>query len=57
MLAVTGELSFYGNITDNVWTKLTEIAQVGATTIQVANANGWMPGQKIVVAPTYSSPS
>ena len=23
MLAVTGELQFYGNATDNVWTKLT----------------------------------
>jgi hypothetical protein len=33
MLAVTGELQFYGSRVDNVWTKLKSIAKVGATSI------------------------
>lgn len=38
MLAVTGELQFYGKVTDNVWTKLSAIAAEGATSAQVLNA-------------------
>lgn len=54
MLAVTGELQFFGKITNNVWTRLTSIAPVGATSVQVANGTGWEIGDKIVIGPTYT---
>lgn len=54
MLAVTGELEFYGKPINNVWTKLTAIAPIGATTIQVASTSDWSVGDKIVIGPTYS---
>lgn len=54
MLAVTGTLQLYGKQINNVWTKLTSIAPVGATTIQVANSADWSVGDQIVVGPTYS---
>jgi hypothetical protein len=54
MLAVTGSLQLYGKPINNVWTKLTKIAVVGATTIDVANSAEWNVGDKIVVGPTYA---
>ncbi len=54
MLAVTGSLQLYGKPINNVWTKLTQIAVVGATTIDVVNSADWNVGDKIVVGPTYA---
>lgn len=54
MLAVTGGIEFYGTVPDNIWTKLTKIAKVGDTTIEVITAAGWNVGDEIVVGPTYS---
>ncbi len=54
MLAVTGTLQLYGKPINNVWTKLTIIASVGDTTIEVANSADWSVGDKIVVGPTYA---
>lgn len=54
MLAVTGELEFYGKQITNVWTRLTSIASVGATTIQVASSSDWKVGDKIAIGSTYS---
>lgn len=30
MMVVTGGLEFYGNVTDNIWNRLTEVAPAGA---------------------------
>jgi hypothetical protein len=54
MLAVTGGLEFFGVAPTTPWTKLSQIAPVGATTIKVVDASGWQVGDKIVVAPSYS---
>lgn len=54
MLAVTGELQFYGKVINNTWTKLTEIASKNTTSIKVINSADWSVGDKIVIAPTYT---
>lgn len=54
MLATTGGLEFYGNPPSTIWTRLTETAEVGATQIQVAEANDWVVGDKLVIAPSYA---
>lgn len=54
MLAVTGGLEFFGVPPTTPWTKLSQIAAVGATTIRVVDASGWQVGDRIVVAPSYS---
>jgi hypothetical protein len=54
MFAVTGALELYGKPINNIWTKLTAIAPVGSTTIQVQNSADWTVGDQIVVGPTYS---
>ena len=54
MLAVTGGLRLYGQIPATVWTRLTAIASIGATSITVEEANDWAVGDKIVIAPSYA---
>ena len=54
MLAVTGGLEFYGIQPQNSWSKLTEIATVGATQIKVISAAGWKVDDKIIIAPSYA---
>jgi hypothetical protein len=57
MLAVSGGLELYGNHPATIWTRLTSMAQVGATQITVESADGWNIGDKIAIAPSYSSPT
>ena len=54
MLAVTGELEFYGNPPDTIWTRLTETAAAGATQIKVAEAVDWKVDDQLIIAPSYS---
>lgn len=54
MLAVTGGLELYGIQPENIWTRLTKTAKVGESTINVDSVTGWKPGDKIVIAPSYS---
>jgi hypothetical protein len=54
MLAVTGDLEFYGKPINNVWTKLTQITSINATSIKVLNSSDWAVGDKIVIGPTYA---
>ncbi len=54
MLAVTGQLLFYGKTTDNIWTKSTSIVYPGGTKIKVEDASGWQVNDFIVIGPTYS---
>ena len=54
MLAVTGGLQLYGVQPETVWTRLTETAEVGATTIKVDSVAGWKVDDKLVIAPSYS---
>ena len=41
---VTGSLHLYGKAPSTVWTRLTDFAHAGDTTINVASANGWEVG-------------
>ncbi|HHX82243.1 MAG TPA: transmembrane domain-containing protein [Pseudomonadaceae bacterium] len=50
-----GTLNLHGNRT-HTWTKLTETAQAGATSIKVLNADQWRVGDKIVLASTDFEP-
>lgn len=54
MLAVTGGLQLYGIEPETIWTRLTETALAGATTIKVESLTGWNVGDKLVIAPSYS---
>lgn len=54
-LVNTGSLSLYGVVPGSVITKLTSSASVGATIINVADANGWNIGDQIVLSPSYSN--
>jgi hypothetical protein len=45
MLAVTGGIEFYGITPRTVWTRLTEIAAKGASTITVERLYDWAAGQ------------
>lgn len=55
MLAATGKLAMYGTTPGTIWTRLTEIAEKNATTINVAEANDWNVGDKLVIAPSYAN--
>ena len=50
-----GTLNLHGNRT-NTWTKLTETAQAGSSTIEVLNADQWQVGDEIVLASTDFEP-
>lgn len=54
MLAVTGGIEFYGIQPQTSWTKMTEIASVGATQIKVISTAGWKVDDKIIIAPSYA---
>lgn len=53
MMVVTGALELYGKVPSTVWTKMTEIAPVGSSTIKVQSTAGWEIGDSIVIAPSY----
>ncbi len=50
-----GTLNLHGNRT-NAWTKLSETADAGSTTINVLDASQWMAGDEIVLASTDYNP-
>jgi cell migration-inducing and hyaluronan-binding protein len=50
-----GTLNLHGNRT-NSWTKLSQTAAAGSTSIQVVNAAGWRVGDMIVLASTDYDP-
>lgn len=54
MLAVTGSIEFYGQATNNMWTRLLKIAPVGSTNITIASTQDWMIGQAITISATYA---
>ena len=41
---VTGKLHLYGRAPSTTWTRLTDFARVGDTTITVGSAAGWEVG-------------
>src|SRR6188508_1071606 len=55
MMLMGGTLNLHGNQT-NTWTKLSNTAAAGATSIQVLNAAGWKVGDEIVLASTDFDP-
>ena len=57
MMVVTGGLEFYGSVADNIWTRLTSIAQVGSSSITVQDASGWTVGDSLIIGASYSSPT
>jgi len=50
-----GTLNLHGDRT-HTWTKLSETAEAGSTTIQVLDASGWRVGDQIVLASTDYDP-
>lgn len=52
LLVMGGALRLYGAAPATAWTKLNAHASAGATTLQLASAVNWQPGDEIVVAPT-----
>ena len=56
-MVVTGGLEFYGSVTDNIWTRLTSIAQVGSSSISVQDASGCAVGDSLIIGASYSSPT
>jgi cell migration-inducing and hyaluronan-binding protein len=50
-----GTLNLHGN-RSNAWTKLTETAEAGSSTIAVLNADQWQVGDEIVLASTDYDP-
>ena len=54
IMVVTGGLEFYGATPNTIWTRLTAIAPVGTTSITVVEADGWVVGDRIVIAPSYA---
>src|SRR5438552_10278959 len=55
IMLMGGTLNLHGNQT-NTWTKLSNTAAAGATSIQVLNAAGWRVGDEIVLASTDFDP-
>src|SRR5262249_13795136 len=55
IMLMGGTLNLHGNQT-NTWTKLSNPAAAGATSIQVLNAAGWKVGDEIVLASTDYDP-
>src|SRR6195256_6875162 len=55
IMLMGGTLNLHGDRT-NTWTKLSNTAAAGATSIQVLNAAGWKVGDEIVLAPTDFDP-
>src|SRR5262245_10674037 len=55
IMLMGGTLNLHGNQT-NTWTKLSNTAAAGATSIQVLNAAGWRVGDEIVLASTDYDP-
>src|SRR3954451_25146163 len=55
IMLMGGTLNLHGNQT-NSWTKLSNTAAAGATSIQVLNAAGWKVGDDIVLASTDFDP-
>ena len=53
-MAVTGRLDLYGNSPGTVWTRLTETALAGSTTIKVQRSNDWKVGDWLVLGPSYN---
>ncbi len=55
IMLMGGTLNLHGNQT-NTWTKLSNTAAAGATSIEVLNAAGWKVGDEIVLASTDFDP-
>src|SRR5262252_4613207 len=55
IMLMGGTLNLHGNQT-NTWTKLSNTAATGATSIQVLNAAGWRVGDEIVLVSTDYGP-
>src|SRR5262245_11052960 len=55
IMLMGGTLNLHGTTT-NTWTKLSNTANAGATSIQVLNASGWRVGDEIVLASTDYDP-
>jgi hypothetical protein len=51
-LAVTGRMEIYAPPVASTWTRLTQKAQIGDTSITVASTDGWAVGDEIIIAPT-----
>lgn len=56
VLAVTGNLTLYGKMVNNVYTRLQAPAEVGTTSIRVPANIDWKVGDEIVIAPSEFSP-
>jgi len=55
ILVALGTLSMFGD-RENSWTKLSETAEAGDTSIEVLDASGWRVGDEIVLASTDFNP-
>ncbi|MES2626434.1 MAG: G8 domain-containing protein, partial [Pseudomonadota bacterium] len=55
IMVVGGVLSLHGD-RENAWTKLSETAEAGSTSIKVLNADSWRVGDEIVLASTDFNP-
>ncbi len=55
IMIVGGVLSLHGD-RENAWTKLSETAKAGSTSIKVLDASGWRVGDEIVLASTDFNP-
>jgi cell migration-inducing and hyaluronan-binding protein len=55
IMLMRGTLNLHGN-RDHTWSKLSQTAEAGATSIQVLDAHGWNVGDEIVLASTDYNP-
>jgi hypothetical protein len=53
---VTGSLNLYGTTPNTISTYLTQSAMSGSSTIYVASSAGWVAGDSIALAPSFSNP-
>lgn len=51
---MTGDLHLYGSAPSTTWTVLKEFAHVGDNSITVSSVSGWVIGDEIVIAPTFT---
>jgi hypothetical protein len=53
---VTGSLNLYGKTPSTISTYLTQSAFSGSSTINVGSSTGWVVGDSIAIAPSFSNP-
>ena len=55
LVAVTGNLHLYGSPPATTWTRLTSFANAGSTSITVSGTSGWVIGDYISIAPSFTA--